>query len=511
MKRSLSIIGILCSIFAGALNWSIVNMAAPSIQTSLDASLTNIQWLLNVFGLSMVPFLVLMGRLADVFGRKKIFLIGNFLFLIPSIFGGMSTSIYQLIFWRGMQGFASAIILPITQVLITKEFPENQHGRSIGYWMLTIGLGCGLGPLLGGILISLFSWEMIFYFNIPFFLAGLILSALFTKETKDDTSSNHLDIPGNITLIFFLTSLVYAIIEGPNAGWLSFQILVSFGIALFFGITFCIIEMKSKNPIIEFHFYLNERFLSASIGAFYTIFFVWAIFFLMPLYIQNILGFQPYQAGLILLLITAPFSILSPLVGYLEHKIRPKYFILLGIICYTIFTLLCLKSTAAGSFSFLIPMLIAFGIGWAVLMGPCVAAGISSLPPSKAGIAAGSLNTVQEIGGGVGLAIIGSTLRNVGQNSVFSSLDSKGITFSDAQRTEIKNQLSNPSELLASFRAQNISVPNDFEEIINTGFLDGMDGAMYILLALSAATFLFILFFMKKATRPMEKDIRDML
>jgi len=510
MKRSLSILGILFSIFAGALNWSIVNMAAPSIQTSLNASLTNIQWLLNVFGLAMVPFLVLMGRLADVFGRKKVFLIGNLLFLIPSIFGGMATSITGLIFWRGMQGFASAIVLPLSQALITKQFPENEHGRSIGFWMLTIGIGCGLGPLLGGVLISLFSWRMIFYFNIPFFLLSLILCGLFTNESKSEDGSRHLDFPGNITLIIFLTSLVYAIIEGPNAGWGSTSIIVSFIVAVIFGIAFCYIELNTSNPIIEFHLYLNERFLSASIGAFYTIFFVWSVFFLMPLYIQNILGFKPYETGLILLLITAPFSILSPIVGRLEQRFRPKYFIFLGILFYTLFTTLCLFSKATISVWVLGGMLIAFGIGWSVLMGPCVSAGISSLPPSKTGLAAGSLNTIQEIGGGIGLAIIGSTLRNVGQNHVFEYIDTHNLNFTQRQLLEVRNQLSNPQELLAYLRSEHIVVTDGLRKAIYDGFITGMDAAMYILLGLSALTFLLVLIFMRKPKEPV-KDLKELL
>lgn len=504
MKKTLSLIGILCSIFAGALNWSIVNMAAPSIQTDLDASLTNIQWLLNIFGLSMVPFLVLMGRLADIYGRKRIFFIGNLLFLIPSICGGLATSIYQLIFWRALQGFASAIVLPISQALTTKQFPEEQHGKAIGYWMLTIGIGCGLGPLLGGVLISLFSWNMIFYFNIPFFVVSLILCTLFTEETKDTESSRYIDYPGNILLIVFLSSLVYSIIEGPNAGWTSKAILTGFIVSAISCGLFVFVELRSKNPIIEFHLYMNERFLSASLGAFYTIFYVWGIFFLMPLYIQNILGYPPYLAGLLLLFITAPFSLLSPVVGSLQQKIRPKFFILLGIVSYTVFTLICLFMTTSPPFFLLATMLISFGIGWSVLMGPCVSAGISALPPSKTGIAAGSINTFQEIGGGVGLAIIGSTMRNAGQNNVYTFMENANISLPQSALEEIKNQLSNPKELIESLKAQGFEVSRQFEDALYTGFLEGMDAAMYVLLGLSAIMFFLVVLLMKKPKKPTE-------
>lgn len=485
MRRFLSILGILLSVFVGAMNWSIINTGLPSIQTDLNASITDIQWLMNAFGLAMIPFLVLMGRLADIYGRKRIYILGTALFVIPSLFGGMANSVFTLIAWRAFQGLAVAIVLPVSQALMTHEYPENQHGRAIGTWMLNVGIGCGIGPFLGGVLIQYFSWRTLFFVNLPFLIVSLILMAFFTKESKEEGTSHSLDLWGNITLILSLASLIFAVVEGPDFGWSSPVIIGLFFSALVFGTLFTIVELRSDEPIIEFHFYANRRFLTASLGAFYTIFFVWGAFFLIPIFLQNIYGLTPELSGITLLIVTIPFTILSVALGPLQERIHYSRFIYSGIACYVLFALLGLLFTRTVSWPVLALALASFGTGWALLFGPSISAGISALPHSKAGIAAGSLNTLQEIGGSIGLAILGSMLRDVSQADVFTSLSRNGIRLTDAERFHVMGLTSNPKELTAYLQTLGHTISPALKSSFYTAFEHGLSVTMMMLLGLS--------------------------
>lgn len=502
MKRFFSIIGILLSMFAGAVNWSIVNTALPVIQDHFNTSVTNIQWLMNFFGVCLVPFLVTMGRVADLYGRKRLYVIGTLLFTIPSFFGGLAQSIFSLILWRGLQGFASAIILPISQALVVQEFAKKHRGRAIGLWMLTVGLGAGLGPFIGGLLIDAFSWRAVFFFNLPFTILSFFLCLIFTKESKDEHSAKNLDPWGNLLLICLLMTLIVAIVQGPDWGWGSWEIISLFILSGVSAIAFYFVEMHSKNPIIEFHLYLNQKFLCASLGAFYVIFYLWGAFFLFPIYLQNILRYSPPKTGTVLLMVTIPFAILAPIVGYLESKMRPKYFVLSGLVLFTLSTICSLQFTDHTSLSLIAASFILYGIGWACMFGPSITAGISALPDNKTGIAAGSLNTMQEIGGSLGLALMGTVLRNTGENYVFAKIKELGLSFSTEQLHTVKKFLSNPDKALFSLNLQNSRLAQELLDILNTGFLKGFYMALYLVLGLSLVSFLIILFALKKPLHP---------
>lgn len=500
--KFLSRLGILFAILAVALNWSIVNTAIPAMQESLKASLTQMQWLMNAFGLALVPFLVTVGRLGDLYGRKKLYIIGSIVFTIASAWGGLTEGIAQLIISRALQGIGAAILLPLSQALIIDEYPRNKKGHAIGIWMLTIGLGCGLGPLLGGTLISLLSWKWIFFINLPFTIGAIILCSLFTSENKDTTSSKTLDIPGNLTLIISLAALIFAIVQGPDWGWDSAIIITLFSVSFIGCILFYFIEKHSKEPIIEFSFFINERFLSSALAVFFAIFFTWGTFFLMPIYLQNVLDYTPFLAGIVLLLITFPFVIVSPIVGKIEHKIRPKIFILLG-------TFLCGCSAAISLFfttqTSIIPIIfcfMAFGLGWGVMFGPCVTAGISTLPPEKSGLAAGSLNTLQETGGSLGLAICGSILRNVNTEHVKHFIKNNNISLPQKSYDTFINMISNPSEVKAYLTTNHPELLNSLLPQVNEGFMEGLHMSMGALLGFSAFVFLFVVIFMRKPQAP---------
>ena len=486
MARFLSIFGILLSVFVGGLNWSIVNTGLPSIQVDLGASITDVQWLMNAFGLAMIPFLVLMGRLADLYGRKFIYVLGTAIFVIPSLFGGLATTVFELIAWRAFQGLAVAIILPVSQALMTHEYPREQHGRAIGIWMLNVGLGCGIGPFLGGLLIQYFSWRWLFFINVPFLIISILLMLFFTKETKEENSSHSLDLWGNLTLILCLASLIFAVVEGPDMGWSSPIILSLFALSVILGALFAYIELHTEEPIIEFHFYLNKRFLTASLGAFYTIFFVWGGFFLLPLFLQNIYGLTPEQAGLTLLIVTVPFTVISQLIGRLQERLPFRFFLFAGITSYLIFACIGITLSRETSWPMLALALASFGIGWALLFGPSVSSGITALPHHKAGIAAGSLNTMQEIGGSIGLAILGSILRNVSQNAVFRNIYDSGISLTKDQKYEVMGLTSNPKALANYLKSIGHLPSAQLKASFYTAFEVGLATTMYTLIGLTA-------------------------
>jgi EmrB/QacA subfamily drug resistance transporter len=484
--------------FALAMNWSIVNTAIPAIQNDLKASLTTMQWLVNAFGLGMVPFLVSLSRLSDLYGRKLYYVTATLLFGLVSYFAAITSSLAWLIVCRGAQGLCAAIILPISQVLLTKEFDEDKKGAAIGIWMAAAGIGCGLGPFIGGALIQFFSWRWIFYVNIPFSLLSFVLCLIFTKESKDPEHTPSMDIWGNLLLITFLACFILATVQGPDWGWGSPVVLTLYAIFVVSLILFYFLEKHCKSPIIDFSLYKTNSFITSSMVVFYVIFFLWSTFFLLPLYLQNVADFDPFIAGLTLLIISVPFAIMSPVVGALQKVCSAKTLILVGLFGLTGFAVLALFFESQACWSLIIISFLLFGLGWAFAFGPSITAALSSFPSNKIGLAAGSINTSQEIGGSVGLAILGSLFRSRDKSYVFEKLEALDSTFLHEHLVAINSRMSDPKSLTKYLSNLVPQKQDEIKTIFYDGFLQGFHDSMLTLAILGALLFIVIALFMHK-------------
>jgi len=412
-SRALAITGIATGIGVVAINFSILNTAFATIQKEFSASILELQWMLNIYGIFISVFLVTMGRLADTYGRRRLFLIGLAIAGLASLISGLSPAPSWIIVAQALQGIAGAILLPVSQALISHLYPDNQRSHAIGIWATIAGLLLGIGPPVGGIIIHTCGWRWIFLINIPVVIVGAFLILRHLKESKSKTNRGEIDIPGILVLTVAIGALILAIVQGPQLGWSShwdIMLFAAFLIAAFFLI---LVERKARFPIIHPEFFLNRNFVFGSLANFCMIGFVWAMFFLLPLYFQTARGDSPLLTGVVLLLVTGPLVLFSTAVGKLYGKIGARLPLIIG------FLLLILsvgvQFSLEKSSGIVLPMLacLTLGIGWVFIIGPSTTVAISALSKDLAGVASGGFITIQEIGGSLGLAITGTVFRIV--------------------------------------------------------------------------------------------------
>ncbi|MEA2153291.1 MAG: hypothetical protein QOI18_1524, partial [Solirubrobacteraceae bacterium] len=282
-------LGAMCfALFMIMLDNTVVNVALPSIQRSLSASTSSLEWTVNAYTLSFAVLLVTGGRLGDLFGRRRVFLAGVVIFAASSGAIGFSPNDTWLVAWRAVQGSGSALMMPATLSIITQAFPAEQRGTAIGTWAGVSALALAIGPVLGGLLTEQVSWRAIFFINPPI-AAGAVAMCLFaTRESRDETVSRRVDYPGIAAITAGLTALILALVQGNSWHWGSTRIVALFALAVIGLVSFVVVEQRSSSPMIDFSFFRSRTFLGANIVAFIVSFAMLAMFFFLALYMQNI-------------------------------------------------------------------------------------------------------------------------------------------------------------------------------------------------------------------------------
>ncbi len=416
-NKWMTLISCSLSCFLGFVDFAIVNTALPVIQKDLGASVVQLQWIISAFTLALSMTIVLMGRLGDLWGRRQINLFGVICFGVSSLFAGFSPNPAWLIFWRVIQGISTAAVIPSALALITHAFPGNEKGKAIGIWSSITGIGWAAGPVLGGFLVSALSWRWIFYINIPFVLICIALNLLFVKESRDDSAKRKIDLKGVFLLTVGICALVYALINAPDWGWASIHSLSYFAVACVSLLFFYFSENRSQYPTIQFHLFANHTFFTCTFVLFCNLFIMSAIFFLAPLYLQNIRHESPFIAGLMLIPITGCIVVFSPFIGYLVDKFSAKKLIQLGLILYFLGIFMQSFLHANTSPALILISFLLLGIAWSLARNPATTKGIGAVPPQLAGTAAGVIWTIQNIGAAVGVALAVTIFRTVYETS----------------------------------------------------------------------------------------------
>jgi len=455
--------------------------------------------MVNAFGLAMASTMITVGRFADAYGRRLFFIIGLIICAISSVGAALSPSAMWLIVFRSFQGLSNAMVITTSQSLITHVFPEDQHGKALGFWTAVVGIGLALGPVLGGIIIAIASWHWIFYFNIPFLLISWIMVKILVKESKNEEQNTKIDIPGLILLIVGIGSLIMAVIQGPEWGWTSPRILGAFALSVICLPIFYFVEHRVSSPLIQFKFFKKRNFVSACIGNFSVIFLFWGVFFSIPLYLQSILNYSPFVSGMFILATSGSFAITSHYVGMVSDKIEKKNLVILGFIFALIGVLTMAFFTDTRHIPMIIISLIFFGIGAGTAFGPSASLGISTIPRSFVGVATGALATVQEIGGTVGLSLVGAVIRTMEKTKLSSALSNEGIQLPSATENKIRTLLSSFEELQAYLSHMSLEMHSKILKAFTTSFMHGYRGAMWLLVGISAFAILTIFFLTKKA------------
>ncbi|MCB1074508.1 MAG: MFS transporter [Simkania sp.] len=492
-KKFSGVLGIGFGLLVLSLDWSIVNNALPAIQKSLLATLSDLQWIINIFALVVSALLVTMGRLSDAFGRKKMFAVGLWMGVIASLGAALSPTAGVLIIFRAFQGIAASIIVPASQSLMTHTFPENQHGKAMGIWVTIIGVGLSLGPVLGGLIVEYFSWHWVFYFNLPFLLISFFLVTSCLEESRNEKQPIKIDFPGILLLTFFLGCFLLATIQAPSWGWTSAITLSLYALSVVTLIGFALSQYHTKVPLIEFHLFKNRRFISGALTKVGIAFSIWGIFFLLPLFFQNIQKLSPGRSGLFLLMLTACFTLTSHLTGRISDRIPKKSLILAGLLLISISLFFNGFISPNSSPYILLIFLGMFGIGWGLSSGPGTSMGIAALPRHVTGVASGTLVTLQEIGGAIGLAVIGTVFR-VYNNGVFEKkLALSHLNLSPSLIEKIQTFVSSNDTLASIIAKLPVATQEEIFAIFQEAFMVGFHRGLWIAFGVVAA-FLLVIF-----------------
>jgi EmrB/QacA subfamily drug resistance transporter len=398
------LVGVSMASFLGCIDFTIVNTALPAIQHSLNTTVTQLQWIINIFILALASFMVIMGRLADIHGRRLVLYIGMFTFCFSSLGAGLAANIHWLILFRLIQGISCAILYTASGAIISNAFPAEERGKAIGTLFGVNGVGLAAGPVVGGFIVSALSWRWVFLVNVPVIIISLLICFISVRESRDQEQNNNVDWFGLVTLILSLSCLILAVTQGDAWGWHSVLTISLFVIAGIMLILFYYVETRIETPIIQFHLFTNRLFITSAITTFALAFFYCLAFFLMPLYLHTVRHETSYIIGMMLLPTTAMVAILSPFIGRIVDKFGTKISLLFGFGLFVLSAWLQTQFTDDSSLAHVLLAFIFMGIGWACILGPSTVAALSSVPENRGGVAMGASWTLHNVGGAIGLA-----------------------------------------------------------------------------------------------------------
>jgi EmrB/QacA subfamily drug resistance transporter len=410
------------ALFMIMLDNTVVNVALPSIQRDFDASLSALEWTLNAYTLTFAVLLITGGRLGDIFGRRRMFLFGVVVFAAASATIGFAPSDEWLVASRAVQGIGAAFMMPGTLSIIANAFPPEERGKAIGTWAGVSAIALALGPLVGGWLTEDVSWRAIFFLNLPFALGAVVVTLFAAEESRDETVSRSVDVPGIATLTVSLTALVLALVEGNAWGWGSARIIGLFVLAAVAAIAFAAIERRSRAPIVDFESLRSKQFLGANVVAFTVTFGMFAMFFFLALYMQNILGYSPLETGVRFLPSTLVIIVAGPVSGRLADKIGPRPLMVTGLLVAAGSLFWQSHIEVDTSYAFLLPAFVLMGAGLGLVMSPMSTAALNAVDRTKAGVASGTLSMFRMIGGTFGIAALGALVSGIGRHDLAQSL-----------------------------------------------------------------------------------------
>jgi EmrB/QacA subfamily drug resistance transporter len=405
-------LAIVCAaFFMTVLDVSIVNVALPSIGKALHFSEANLQWVITAYAITFGGFLLLGGRAADLLGRRRVFYVGVMLFTVASFLCGLAWSEGVLIGARALQGLGAAIISPAALSIIMTSFDEGaERNKALGIWGAIGGSGAAVGVLAGGLLTKYLGWEWIFFVNVPVGAAALLLAPRFVRESRSDRKQTQ-DIAGAVTITAGLALLVYGVSEAPNHGWTSTWTISRLVVAAVLLIAFLIVESRAQHPLMPFRIFRVSTVAGANVAGLLLGAVVFANFFLLTLYVQNVLHWSALKTGLTFVATAGSAVLWAGLAQMLVTKIGAKKVMATGFIATIAGLLWYTQIPVHSSYaSDLLPgyLLIGFALPFSFI--PVSIAALAGVEQHEAGLASGLINTAQQVGGAIGVAVTSSVL-----------------------------------------------------------------------------------------------------
>ena len=402
-----TLIVVCAAIFMLLLDITIVNVAVPPIARDLHAGFTDLQWVIDAYALTLATFVLNAGSLADLIGRKRVFVSGVVLFTAASALCGAATSPLFLILARAGQGIGGAIMFAVSLALLSQEFQGRERGTAFGAWGATTGVAVAIGPLLGGALTTYISWRWIFFVNIPIGILVTIVSVAQLRETRDEEHGG-IDWVGLFTLSGALFTFVFALLRGNEKGWSSALIvtMLAGGAALF--AVFLLWEWKSTRPMIELALFKRPAFTGAQVTAFALSSAVFAMFLYLTLYLQNYLGYSAIETGVRFLPITVLSFVCAAVSGTLTARVPVRFLLAGGLLLCAVGLFLLRDITVTSSWTALLPGFVLMGAGVGVTNPALASTAIAVVPPQRAGMASGTNSTFRQVGIATGIAAFGA-------------------------------------------------------------------------------------------------------
>jgi EmrB/QacA subfamily drug resistance transporter len=394
-------------LFMIMLDNTVVNVALPSIQRDLEVGLSELEWIVTGYALTFAALMLIGGKVADAYGRRLIFVVGIAVFTLASLWCGLATSGDMLITARVVQGAGAALMNPATLSIIAATFPPRERGMAIGIWAGVSALALAIGPLVGGLITEHLDWSWIFFVNIPVGILGIAVSFLFIDESRDETHER-LDLPGLATSALGLFAVTYALIEANTYGWTSTRILGAFVVAAVALVAFVLLERHQRAPMLPLGLFKNRTYVGANSVVLLVALAMFGVFFFVSLYMQQVLGYSAVETGAAFLPMTVLIILVAPIAGKLSDRIGSRSLMTTGMVLIAVQLLYFSTLSQDSTFWGLLPAFLVGGVGMAMTMTPSAAAATRSVPVDKSGVGAAVLNAARQVGGAMGIAIMGA-------------------------------------------------------------------------------------------------------
>jgi EmrB/QacA subfamily drug resistance transporter len=394
-------------LFMIMLDNTVVNVALPAIQRDLDSDLSSLQWVVTGYALTFAALMLIGGKVADAYGRRLIFVVGIAVFTSASLWCGLADSSDELIAARVLQGAGAALMNPATLSIIAATFPAHQRGMAIGIWAGVSALALAIGPLVGGLITQHLDWSWIFFVNVPVGVLAIVASYLFIDESRDETHEG-LDLPGLATSGVGLFALTYGLIEANTYGWTSTRILGAFVVAGVMLAAFVLLERHQRAPMLQLELFRNPTYTGANLVILLVALAMFGVFFFVSLYMQNVLGYSAVQTGAAFLPMTILIILIAPIAGKASDRIGSRGLLTVGMVLVAAQLVYLSTLGVDATFWNLLPGFIVGGVGMAMTMTPSAAAATRSVPVDKAGVGSAVLNASRQVGGSLGIALMGA-------------------------------------------------------------------------------------------------------
>jgi EmrB/QacA subfamily drug resistance transporter len=411
-RRWWTLVAVALAIFMSYLDNNVTNVAIPTIQRSLHLSVSGLEWVVSSYILVFAGLLLVGGRLADVYGRRRLFLIGISVFTVASLAAGLAGSGGVLIGFRVLQGLGAALVVPTTLAIIVATFDDvRERTTAVGVWTAIGAFALALGPLVGGFISQHLHWGWIFFINVPVGVAAFVIGTISMRESVSNSAVRRLDLPGLATSSVALFALTYALIEGHDKGWTSPLILGTFAVSAAAAAAFGAVESRTSNPMVAMSLFRSRVFSGGIASMMLWAFGIFGIYFFTSLYLQDILGFSPTRAGLAFVPMALCMAAVAGASGSIARRIGAYRTVAAGMVLVAVGVYLIGQLSQGATFASLMPGFLLIGVG-SGLNVPLTDALLRTMPAERSGIASAVLNASREVSGLLGITVIGAVLRS---------------------------------------------------------------------------------------------------